>query len=223
MGGDEIPELQLVVQNALDVLNFLPQALHLGHTVEDVLPVQVPELDLCNVGGLYLVDGKALHQGGDHLILLLRFTDDADGLVNVQQNLGQSLQQVQLFLLLSQVKGQLPAYAPGAEADPLLENIRHAQLLWHRINEHIEIALEAVLQGGQLEQAGHQLFRIRPPPQIQCQLESGQVDLIPHIRDLLDLPGLDKVGDLVHDLLNGGGVGDLQDIDAVGLLVVAVA
>ena len=78
-------------QHIVQVGNILFQLLDLAGALEDIFPVQVAQLDLGHIIGLYLVDAKADHQVGHDLALFLGGADDLDGLVDVQQDGGQAL------------------------------------------------------------------------------------------------------------------------------------
>ena len=107
-------------QHIVQVGNVLFQLLDLAGALEDVFPVQVAQLDLCHIVGLHLVDAKADHQVGHHLGLLLGGADDADCLVDIQQDGGKTLQQVQPLFLAVQVVVGAAAHALNAERRPLL-------------------------------------------------------------------------------------------------------
>ena len=78
------------------------------------------QLDLGHIVGLHLVDAKADHQVGHDLALFLGGADDLDGLVDVQQDGGQALQQMQALFLAVQVVVGAAAHALNAERRPLL-------------------------------------------------------------------------------------------------------
>lgn len=96
---------QLVADDLLDVLfagedllKFGNLALELGDVlgaVEDVFLVDVAELKLGNKLGLGLVDIEAAHKVGHDLGLEFGATDDGDGLVDVEQDRLEAVQQVQ--------------------------------------------------------------------------------------------------------------------------------
>ena len=144
-------DLEFVAQQFFEMLDLLFEILDLRDLVENILSVEVTQLDVGNVFRLDLVDGKAFHQIGDNLLLLLGAADDADRLVNVQKDLAQRQKQVQLILFLTQLVRQLSTHANGAEADPFVEQIGNAQLSGRTVNEHVEVAAEFVFQGSQLE------------------------------------------------------------------------
>ena len=108
------------VQQVLQIVDLIPQCVGFPGALEDVFLVDVPQLDLRHIFRLNLVDAEANHQVGDHLSLLLRLTDDGDGLVNIQQDALQALQQVQLFLLLAQHEEDPPLHTVGAPCRPFL-------------------------------------------------------------------------------------------------------
>jgi len=208
-------------QRVLQILDLVGQGRRLLHPLEDVLLVDVPQLDLCHVLRLHLVDAEPDHQVGDNVGLLLRLPDDPDGLVDVQQDALQTLQKVQLLLLLVQHEVHPPLHAVGAPRRPLLQHLAHAHDTGHPGDEDVEVAAHRVLQRRQAEQLGHQLFRLNAPLQVDGQLQTAQVRLVPHIGDLLDLPGLHQLRHLVQNGLDGGGIGDLIDLDHVLALVIA--
>ena len=92
------------------------------HPLEDVLLIDIAQLDLRHVLRLHLIDAEGDHQIGDDLGFLLRLPDGTDGLVDVQQDALQTLQQVQLVLLLLQDEEHPALDALGAPSRPLLQN-----------------------------------------------------------------------------------------------------
>ena len=105
--------------------------------------------------------------------------------------------------------------SPGG---PLLQDLPHPQDLGRPGDEHVEVAGEGVLQGGELVELGHQLVRVRAPLEVDGQLQTRQVRLIPHVGNLFRPARLDELCHLVQNGLHGGGVGDLIDLDEVLLL-----
>ena len=173
------------------------------------------QLDFCHIVCLHLVDTKADHQVGHHLGLLLGSADDMDGLVDIQQNGGKTLQQVQPLFLAVQIIVGAAAHALSAEGRPLLQNLPHTHDPGLTGHQNVEVAAEAVLQRGGLEQLCHQLVGIHAALEIQRQLQAVQVGLIAHIADLLDLAGLDQLCDLVHDGFHRGGGRDLGNLNHI--------
>ena len=212
-----------LLQGVFQILDLPLQCLRLLHPLEDVLLVDVAELDLRHVFRLLLVDAEADHQVGDDLGLLLRLPDDGDGLVDVQQDALQTQQQMQLLLLAGEDEVHPPPHTLRAPCDPLLQQGLDSQHTGHPGDEDVEVAAEGVLQRCQLIQLLHQLLRVHPPLEVDGELQAAEVRLVPHIADLLDLAGLHQLRHLVQDHLDGGGVGDLEDLDEILLLVVAPA
>ena len=128
---------------------------------------------------------------------------------------------MQLVLLLVEDEVHPPPHALGAPGGPLLENFAHAHNPGHSSNQNIKVTADGVLQGGHLEELLHQLLRVHAALEVDGQLQAGQVALVAHIADLLDLVVLHQVGHLIKDGLHRGGVGDLVDLNEVLLLVVA--
>ena len=212
---DDAADAGRLCQHIVQVGNVLFQLLDLAGALEDVFPVQVAQLDLCHIVGLHLVDAKADHQVRHHLSLLLGGADDTDRLVDIQQNGGKALQQVQPLFLAVQVVVGAAAHALNAERRPLLQNLPHAHDPGLTGHQNVEVAAEAVLQRGGLEQFCHQLVGIHAALEVQRQLQTVQVGLVAHIADLLDLAGLDQFRDLVHDGLHRGGGRDLGNLDHI--------
>ena len=202
-------------QHIVQVGNILFQLLDLAGALEDIFPVQVTQLDLGHIIGLHLVDAKADHQVGHHLALFLGGADDLDGLVDVQQDGGQALQQMQALFLAVQVVVGAAAHAFHAERRPLLQDLPHAHDPGLTGHQNVEVGAEAVLQRGGLEQLGHQLVGVHAALEVQRELQAVQVGLVAHIADLFDLAGLDQLGNLVHDGFHRGGGRDLGDLDHI--------
>ena len=210
------------VQQVLQIVDLIPQGVRLPGALENIFLVDVPQLDLRHIFRLDLVDAEADHQIGDDLGFLLRLPDNADGLVNIQQDALQALQQVQLFLLLAQHEEDPPLHAVGAPRRPFLQDLPDTQHLGAAGDQHVEVAGKGVLQRCQLVELGHQLVRVHAPLQVDGQLQAGEVGLIPHIRDFLRLARLDQLRHLVQNGLHCGGVGDLVNFQQVLVLHIAV-
>ena len=210
-----------VLEDVLQIVNFILEGLRLLYPLQDVLFIDVAELDFRHVLRLHLVDAKADHQIRDDLGLLLRLPDDADGLVNVQQDALEALEEVELFPPLPQDEEHPPPHGLRAPGGPLLQNPPDPQHLGHPADEDVEVAGKGVLQGGLLEEAGHELVRVRPPLEVNGELEAGEVRLVPHVGDFLGLARLDKLRHLVQNRLGGGGIGYLRNLNEVFFLDVA--
>ena len=223
LGGNHALQLDIVCENFLNLGYFPAQILDFGYAVENVLAVKIAQLDFGNVVCLHLVDIEAGHQGGNNLLLLLGLADDADRLVDVQQNLGERFQQMELVPLFAEIKGHFPPHASGTEGNPFPEDFRHTHLPGRGIDKDIEIAFEGILKRGQSEQTVHQSVRIGSFLEVDCQLKAGQTDFIAHIRNFPDCVVLDKLNYLIHDLLQRSGVGDLENFNAVCRGIVLIA
>ena len=128
------------------------------------------------------------------------------------------MQPVLLFLDLEEQPPLDAVHAPGG---PLLQNLPDAHDPGHTSNENIEVAGEAILQGGHAEELLHELVRVHAPLEVNGQFQAAQVGFIPHIGDFPDLSGLDELRHLVHNDFRGGAVGDLGDLDQVVFLDIA--
>ena len=117
---DDAADAGRLCQNIVQVSNVLFQLFDLTRPLEDILPVQVAQLDLGHIVGLHLVDAEADHQVGHDLGLLLGGADDVDGLVDVQQDGGQTLKQVQALFLAVKVEESAAADAFHPERRPLI-------------------------------------------------------------------------------------------------------
>ena len=129
---------------------------------------------------------------------------------------------MQLVLPLFQDEVHPPPDGLCPPGGPLLQNLPDTQDLRHTGNQHIEVAGEGVLQGRLFVELRHQLVRVRAPLQVDGQLQTAEVRLVPHIGDLLGLARLDELGHLVQNRLYGGGVGDFVNLDEVLRLHIAV-
>ena len=170
---DDTADAGRLGQRVLQVGDLVGQRRRLRHALEDVLLVDVAQLDLRHILRLHLVDAEGDHQVGNDLRFLLRLPDGADGLVDVQQDALETLQQVQLVLLLFEDKVDPALDALGAPCRPLLQNPVHPQHTGLAGDEDIEVAADRVLQRGQAEQLGHQLVRVHAPLQVDGQLQAA--------------------------------------------------
>ena len=218
---DDRSDAGAALEDLFKVLNGLFQLLGLRRALEDVLLVDVSQLDLCNVVGLDLVDAEADHQVRDNLGLGFSAADDGDGLVDIEQDLAQAKQQVELFLLLLELVIGPAADALGPPGDPLLQDLADAHHAGHTGDQHVEVAGEAVLQGGVAEELLHQLLRVHAALEVHRDLEAGEVRLVPDVVELADLARLGQIDHLFDHRLGGGGVGQLVDLDQIALLHVA--
>ena len=162
LADDDFVQLLLAAEDLLHLGDLRLQGLDLAGAGEDVLPVEVAQLDFGHVVGLDLVDAKADHQVGDDLLLLPGLPHDADGLVDVQQDLFEPQQQVQPGLFLLQIEIDPAADALPAKGRPLLQQLPHPHHPGRPGDEDVEVAGEVVLQGGHPVEFGHQLVRLHP-------------------------------------------------------------
>ena len=91
LGNNDAVDLLCIVQNRLHLVDFLLKLSNLLGALEDVLPVNVAQLDFRDILRLNLVDAKGNHQVGDNLLLRFGLPDNADCLVNIQQDFLQAL------------------------------------------------------------------------------------------------------------------------------------
>ena len=219
--ADERLHLFLRAERRFEVGDLLFKGLRLLQPVQDEFLVDVAQLDLRDVFRLYLIDAEADHEVRDDLRIQLRLADDADGLVDIEKNFAEALQEVQLVLLFVHLEIESAPDAFGAPRRPLGENFAHAHHARHTGNENVEVAAERILQRRRLEQLLHELVRVRAALQVDGELQTVQVGFIAHIADLADLICLDQLGDFVQNDLRGRCVGNLVDLDHVPVLDIA--
>ena len=126
---DQLVDLLLRAELLVDQRQVCLELLDVLRLVEDVVLVQVTQLDLGHELGLLLCDGKALHQVRNNVLVLLRPADDADRLVDVEEDFGQTFEEVQLFRLPLVIVVQLADDAGPAPLDPLVEYLVDAEQL----------------------------------------------------------------------------------------------
>ena len=150
----------MAVQGILQISDLLFQFVDGLSLLEDVFFVDITQLDFCHVISLDLIDTKADHQIGNNLIFQFGFPDDADGLIDIQQDPLQALQQVEAVFLLLDLEEQAALDAIGTPGGPLLQNLTDTHNPGHTGNEDIKVTGETVLQGSHTEKLLHQLFRL---------------------------------------------------------------
>ena len=214
---------QLVADDFLDVLLAREDLLEFGNlalelrdvlgAVEDVLLVDVAQLELGDELGLGLVDIKSAHQVGDYLGLEFGAADDGDGLVDVEQDRFETVQQVQALGLLAQVEVHATARGLDAPCDPLVQDLAHAHHAGVPVDQHVEVARERILQRGDAIELCHELLGIDAALQVDGDAQAGEVGLVADVGDLAHLALLGELDDAVDDHVGLGGIGDLVDLD----------
>ena len=219
---DDLPDPPGIAGQILQVVDLVPEGLLLPDPLEDILLVDVAQLDLRHVLRLDLVDAEADHQVGHHVGLALRLPDDLDGLVDVQKDALEALEEMELVLFLVEGEIHPPPDALCAPGAPLLQQLPDPQDLGRPGDEDVEVAGDGILQRGGPVELGHELVRVHAPLEVDGQLQAVQIRLVPHVGDFLQLPGLDQLRHLVQDGLHGSGVGNLVDFHHVLALHVPV-
>ena len=160
---------------------------------------------------------KPIIRLGTTSALLFGLPDDADGLVNVQQDLLKPLQQVQLFLLARAGRsrsagathsvpegGPLAAESPARPSPGACRAIRTLKL-------QEKLSSSGVIRNS----CCISLSGSMPALEIDGQLQAATDRSHPAYRQISRmLARLDQFDDLVHDGLDGGGGRDLGDLDA---------
>ena len=120
---------------------------------------------------------------------------------------------MELFLLLRYVKVYPPPDAFEPPGDPFVQNLADAAHARRAAEQNVEVAGKAVLQRRHAEELLHELFGLHVALDIDGELETVEVGLVAHVADLPELAGLDELGDLVDDRLDGRAVRDLVDLN----------
>ena len=159
--ADHCLDLFLRAEQLFQLRNFPFQTLGLLQTVEQKFLVDVAQPDFCHILCLHLIDAEADHEVRNDLGVELCFADDADCLVDIEQDLAQTFEKMQLVLFLLQLEIDPPADALAAPRGPLLENLAHTQHARHAADQNVEVAAERVLQRRRFEELLHELFGVR--------------------------------------------------------------
>ena len=117
---DGLLQRGLAAQQALQLLALIEQFLQLLLDADGLQACQLAQADLQDVLGLPLGQPEGLHQRG---LGLVRFTDDADDLVDVEQHQLPPFKDVDAILDLAQAVGAAPAHGVQPEVDPLLQDL----------------------------------------------------------------------------------------------------
>ena len=136
--------LQLLADDSLDffvraeqvfqLCDLFFQTVRFLQAVQQELFIDVAQLDLRHILGLHLIDAEADHEVRDDLRVELRFANDADGLVDIEQNFSKTLEQMQLVLLLLELMVHPAFDALTAPRCPLFKNLAHAHDPRHAAN-----------------------------------------------------------------------------------------
>ena len=121
--GDELLELRLRLEDALELFAFLGELLLLVADLHFLELGEVAQLGLENRLGLDLGELEALHEHGLGLVLA---PDDADHLVEIQIRRQQAIEDVQALGDLVEPELQPARHGGGAERQPLVEQVAQA-------------------------------------------------------------------------------------------------
>ena len=157
---DHAADALLACQQVLQIGDFRREGVDLLRALEDVFLVDIAQLDLRDVLGLDLVDAEADHQIGHDLRVGFRFADDADGLVDVEQDALEALEQMQLFGFFALLEKDPAAHTFRPPRRPFLDDLTHTQHARHPGDENVEVAGKAVEQRGGAEELLHELVRV---------------------------------------------------------------
>ena len=134
-----------IAEDILHVGDLLFKVGGLLGALEDIFAVDVAQLDFSNVLRLHLVDAEPYHQVGNYLGFLVGLADKLYRIVDVEQYLLETVEQVELFLLLFQVEGYAALYAVPAEYRPLVQYLVNAHYAGSSVYQHVEVAVEVIL------------------------------------------------------------------------------
>lgn len=130
---DDIADLRLGFDDFLQLFNLVFECFGLLRALQDILLVDVAQADIRNKFGLDFVDAEAFHQVRDNICVLFGLADDFNRLVDIEQDFTQTEQQMQLVLLLVEVKEHTAANAFGAPRRPLIEQLGYAEHARHAL------------------------------------------------------------------------------------------
>ena len=117
---DGLLQRGLAAQQALQLLALVKELLQLLLNADGLQACQLAQADLQDVLGLPLGQPEGLHQRG---LGLIRFADDADDLVDVEQHQLPPFKDMDAVLDLAQAVGAAPAHGMQPEVDPLLQDL----------------------------------------------------------------------------------------------------
>ena len=220
---DHGADLALALQEVFQFGDLFFQIVDLLCALENIFFIDIAQLDFRDELRLHLVDAEADHQIWNDFRVGLRLADDADGLVDVEQDALEALEQVQLFGFFLLLVIDAAADAFGAPSRPLLDDLPHAEHLRHTGDQDVEVAAEGVAPGGRAEEPLHELFGIDAALEVDRQLQAGEVGLVADVGDFAELARLVQLRDLVDDRLDRRRVGDLINFDEILFLDVAPA
>ena len=201
--GEDIVELGDVALELHDV----PRAVH------NVFLVDVAQLDFGHKLGLDLVNPEALHKVGYNVGFKLRAADNRDGLVDVEQDRLEAVEQMQAVGLLRKIEVHAATGRLDAPRDPLVQDLAHTHDAWIAVDKHIEVAREGILQRGGAEQLRHELLGVDAPFQVDRDAEAGKVGLVADIGNLAHLALFGKLHDALDDDVSLGRVRNLVHLD----------
>ena len=158
LGGDELLQLRLALQQRLELLTLGRERLLLLADLHLLELREVAQPRVEDLLGLLVGELEALHQ---HRLRLVLAADDADHLVEIEESDQQPVEDVQPFRHLLQAVLQPAPDGGGAELEPLTQDLlqaHHARASVERDDVEIDSVVALEVRGG--EQVVHELHEI---------------------------------------------------------------
>ena len=131
---------------------------------------------------------------------------------------------MELILFLGKIISHFARQASETETDPLFQNLYNTHLSGSAVYQNIEVTFKIVLESGRkIEQLIHKLVGIGAAAKVDRKAKAVFVDLISIIYDILDLSALSQLSETSDNILNKGGIGDLQNVNAVSRSIVGIS
>ena len=181
------------------------------------------QLDFSHILRLHFVNAKTDHQIWNNVHFFLGLANDFDGLIDVQQDLLQTLQQVQFLFFLIQIVIYSAFYTHSTECDPFFQQGTYTQDSRCTCNQDIEVTGETVLQRSEAIKFLHQFIRIHATFQIDSKSQTGQIGFVTHIGNFFQLTGFDQLYHFINDGFCCSCWRNLGDFQTVVLFVVTIA
>ena len=216
---DQVIEALRLTDNVFEIFDLLLKILTVRRPVQDILAVDVTEFDLGYILRLQAVDIKAFHQVRNNIRLQFRIPDDRDRLIDIKQDLGKTIEKMELILLLIHLIDDFPLLAGSSPDYPLRQKLCHTHNTRISVDQDIKVTGERVFQTRETEELRHQCIQICTAFALDADLQAVQVRLITDIVDFLDLARLDQFRDLIDHRFCRSRIRDLCNLDKVIALI----
>jgi hypothetical protein len=196
---DDPSDLPGVLEERLEVLDPREQVLVLLLELRASELGEAAQRHVQDVVGLDLRELELAHQLGARVLGVRGATDDADDLVEVLQRDQQALDDVVALLGSAELVLRPAGHDVDLVVDVVADELGEVQHARHVVDEREHDDAEVLLQLRVLVELVEHDLRVRAPLEVDDQAHALAVGLVLQVRDVLQPPRADELGDLLRE------------------------